>query len=339
MTTEHGAWLALTSEEPLEPALPICDPHHHLWDRLNFAIEPRYLLAELLRDTGSGHNIVRTVFVECQAMYRGDGPPEMRPVGETEFVQGIAAQSASGQYGPTAVAAGIVSFADLMLGDAVAPVLEAHMVAGAHRLRGIRHSCAYDASPQISSYKSPPKGLLLDSRFRAGFARLQEHGLSFDAWLYHSQLPELASLAGAFPGTTIVLDHIGGPLGIGPYAGRRDDVFRDWQHGIAELAACANVVVKLGGLGMSICGFGWHERDKPPSSAELAHACAPYYLFCIERFGVNRCMFESNFPVDKVSYSYPVMWNAFKRLTAGFSAGERAVLFHDTAARVYRLLP
>ena len=182
-----------------------------------------------MRDTGAGHNIVRTVFVECQAMYRRDGPPEMRPVGETEFVQGIAAQSASGQYGPTAVAAGIVSFADLTLGDAVAPVLEAHMVAGAHRLRGIRHSCAHDPSPQISSYKSPPKGLLLDSQFRAGFARLQERGLSFDAWLYHPQLPELADLARAFPGTTIILDHIGGPLGIGPYAGRRDDVFRDWQ--------------------------------------------------------------------------------------------------------------
>ena len=260
-------------------------------------------------------------------------------MGETEFVQGIAAQSASGQYGPTTVATGIVSFADLTLGDAVAPVLEAHAVAGAHRLRGIRHSCAYDASPQISSYKSPPKGLLLDSRFRAGFARLQEHGLSFDAWLYHPQLPEVTDLARAFPDTTIVLDHIGGPLHIGPYAGKRDEVFRDWQAGITTLAACENVVVKLGGLGMSICGFGWRERDKPPSSTELAEAFAPYYLFCIERFGVDRCMFESNFPVDKVSYSYTVMWNAFKRLTTDFSAGERANLFHDTAARVYRLLP
>ena len=339
MTTEHGAWLALTSEEPIEPALPICDPHHHLWDRPNFAIQPRYFLEELLRDTGAGHNIVRTVFVECQAMYRRDGPPEMRPVGETEFVQGIAAQSASGQYGPTAVAAGIVSFADLTLGDAVAPVLEAHMVAGAHRLRGIRYSCAYDASPQISSYKSPPKGLLLDAQFRAGFARLQEHGLSFDAWLYHPQLPDWPTWRGpsrAQPSFSITS---AARWASAPMPGGGTRCSEIGRRGIAELAACANVVVKLGGLGMSICGFGWHERDKPPSSAELAEAFAPYYLFCIERFGVDRCMFESNFPVDKVSYSYTVMWNAFKRLTAGFSAGERAALFHDTAARVYRLLP
>jgi predicted TIM-barrel fold metal-dependent hydrolase len=338
MTSAHEAWLALTSEEAIDPALPICDPHHHLWDRPGFVIQPRYFLEELLRDAGSGHNIVRTVFVECHAMYRRDGPPEMQPVGETEFVQGIAAQSASGQYGTTAVAAGIVSFADLTLGDAVTPVLQAHAAAGAHRLAGIRHASAHDPSPQISSYRSPPKGLLLDDRFRAGFAQLHKHGLSFDAWLYHPQLPELASLARAFPQTTIVLDHIGGPLGIGPYAGRRDEVFRDWQASIVELAACPNVVVKLGGLGMTVCGFGWRERDKPPSSVELARACAPYYLFCIEQFGVERCMFESNFPVDKVSYSYNVMWNAFKRITAGFSAGERAALFHDTAARVYRLL-
>jgi predicted TIM-barrel fold metal-dependent hydrolase len=339
VTNEHEAWLAQIEEEPLDPALPICDPHHHLWDRSDFATQPRYLLEELLRDTGSGHNIVRTVFVECQAMYRQDGPAELRPVGETEFVQGIAAQGASGRYGATAVAAGIVSFADLTLGDAVAPVLEAHAVAGDHRLRGIRHSCAHDPSPQISSYKRPPRGLLLDPRFRAGFKRLQKAGLSFDAWLYHPQLAELVDLARAFPDTIVVLDHIGGPIGVGPYAGRRDAVLQDWQRGITALASCPNVVVKLGGLGMSISGFGWHERDKPPSSAELAKAFAPYYLFCIERFDVDRCMFESNFPVDKVSYSYAIMWNAFKRLTAGFSAGERAALFHDTAARVYRLSP
>ena len=338
MTTEHEKWLALTTEEPLEPTLPICDPHHHLWEWSGFATQQRYFLEEFLRDASGGHNIVRTVFVECHAMYRPDGPPEMRPLGETEFVQGIAAQSASGGYGPTAVAAGIVSFAELTLGDAVASVLEAHMVAGAHRLRGIRHSSAHDPSPQISSYMSSPKGLLLDARFRAGFARLRDYGLSFDAWLYHPQLPELADLARAFPGTTIILDHIGGPLNIGPYTGRRDEVFRDWQRGMTELATCANVVVKLGGLGMRIGGYGWHERDKPPSSAELAEAFAPYYLFCIEQFGVNRCMFESNFPVDKISYSYAVMWNAFKRLTSGFSAGERVALFHDTAARAYRLV-
>ncbi len=333
MVTERDAWLMLTKEDPIDPELPICDPHHHLWERPG----NRYVLDELLQDTGGGHNIVRTVFVECRSLYRKDGAPEMRPVGETEFVQGIAAQSASGQYGETAVAAGIVGFADLTLGAAVAPVLEAQLAASLNRFRGIRHSNAWDASSEISSYRSPPRGLLLDPGFREGFARLQEYGLSFDAWLYHPQLLELEDLAKAFPGTTIILDHIGGPLGIGPYAGKREEILPEWQRGIAALGARPNVVVKLGGLGMPVCGFGWHERATPPGSTELAEAMAPYYRYCIEQFGVDRCMFESNFPVDRVAYSYTVMWNAFKRIAEGFSPDERAALFHDTAARVYRL--
>jgi len=333
MTTEREAWLTLTIEDPIDSALPICDPHHHLWDHP----DNRYLLEELLQDTGGGHNIVQTVFVECRSMYRKDGPQEMQPVGETEFVQGIAAQSASGQYGVTTAAAGIVSFADLTLGAAVVPVLEAHIAASRNRFRGIRHTCAWDASADISSYRSPPKGLLLDPKFREGFACLQKYGLSFDAWLYHPQLMELVDLARAFPDISIVVDHIGGLLGTGPYAGKREEVFQEWKRGIAALATCSNVVVKLGGLGMPICGFGWHERATPPNSAELAEAMAPYYLWCIEQLGVDRCMFESNFPVDKRSYSYTVLWNAFKLICKGFSPKERAALFHDTAVRVYRL--
>jgi len=333
MTTEREAWLMLTVEDPIEPDLPICDPHHHLWDYPT----NRYLLEELLQDTGGGHHIVQTVFVECRSMYRKDGPPEMQPVGETEFVQGVAAQSASGQYGMTNVAAGIVGFADLTLGAAVKPVLEAHIAAGRNRFRGIRHISAWDASTEIESYMGTPRGLLLDVKFREGFACLQEYGLSFDVWLYHPQLMELVDLARAFPDIPIVLDHIGGPLGIGPYAAKPEEVFQEWKRGIAELATCPNVVVKLGGLGMRICGFGWHERATPPGSAELAEAMAPYYRWCIEQFGVDRCMFESNFPVDKMSYSYTVMWNAFKRMSKDFSPAERAALFHDTAVRVYRL--
>jgi predicted TIM-barrel fold metal-dependent hydrolase len=260
----------------------------------------------------------------------------MQPVGETEFVQGIAAQSESGQYGKTRVAAGIVGFADLTLGAAVKPVLEAHIATGKGRFRGIRHSSAWDASSDIRSAAKIPK-LLLDSKFREGFACLKEYDLSFDAWLYHPQLMDLADLARAFPDTLIILDHIGGPLGIGPYAGKRDEVFQSWKNDIAALAACPNVVIKLGGLGMPWCGFGWHERTTPPSSAELAEIMAPYYHWCIEQFGVDRCMFESNFPVDKVSYSYTVMWNAFKRISRGFSPQAHSALFHDTAARVYRL--
>ena len=334
MTTERDAWLARTIEEPLEPALPICDPHHHLWDHPN----NRYLLDELLGDTGSGHHVVSTVFVECASMYRQDGPPEVRPVGETEFVQGIAAMSASGQYGPTRVAAAIVGFADLALGSDVAAVLEAHLAASPNRFRGIRHACAWDSSSDIrNSHTSPSQGLLLDARFRQGFACLQTYGLSFDAWLYHHQIGELADLARAFPGVTIILDHVGGVLGIGPYAGGRTDIFAQWKPGIAELAACDNVVVKLGGLAMSMCGFGWHRQPQPPTSTELAEAMAPYYRYCIERFGIERCMFESNFPVDKVSCSYNVLWNAFKRIVGDFSPAEKAALLHDNAARVYRL--
>ncbi len=333
MATEHEAWLNLTVEDPIDPDLPICDPHHHLWDRPN----DRYLLEELLKDTGGGHRIVQTVFVECQSMYKKDGPEEMRPVGETEFVQSIADQVARGQYGVTAVASGIVSFADLALGAAVAPVLEAHIAASKNRFRGIRHISTWDASPDIISFRHPPKGLLLDSKFREGFACLQKYDLSFDAWLYHPQLMELVDLARAFPDISIVVNHIGGLLGTGPYDRKSEEVFNDWKRGIAALATCPNVVVKLGGLGMPRSGFGWHEQAAPPASTELAETMAPYYCWCIEQFGVDRCMFESNFPVDKISYSYTVIWNAFKRLSKDFSPQERAALFHDTAAKVYRL--
>lgn len=335
MAAAREEWLRLTPEEAVEPLLPIVDPHHHLWDRPG----DRYLLDEFLQEVSSaGHNIVSSVFVECRAFYRQDGPPELQPVGEMECVQGIAAQSASRQNGQTAVAAGIVGHADLTLGAAVARVLEAHLAASPERFRGIRHICTWDASPAMKTPEPrAPRGLMLDSSFRAGFACLQKYGLSFDAWLYHPQLPELASLARAFPDIPIIANHIAGLLGVGPYAGKRDEVYQAWKRGLVELAACANVAVKLGGLGMSRSGFGWETRAAPPTSAEVGETTAPYYLTVIELFGADRCMFESNFPVDKISYSYGVVWNSFKRLTETFSQTERSALFHDTAARVYRL--
>jgi predicted TIM-barrel fold metal-dependent hydrolase len=236
------------------------------------------------------------------------------------------------------VAAGIVSLADLTLGSAVERVLEAHIAASPNRFRGIRYATSWHPSPDIrNAHTKPTEGLLLDANFREGFACLQKLGLSFDAWMYHTQLLDLASLAKAFPDATIILDHIGGPLGIGRYTGKRAEVFEDWKRGIAAVAECPNVVVKLGGLTMTMCGFDWHRLPKPPTSAELAAANGPYYLYCIEKFGVNRCMFESNFPVDKASCSYTVLWNSFKRMTEGFSSSERAALFRDTAVRAYRL--
>src|SRR5436190_3727845 len=293
-------------EDVLEPDLPICDPHHHLWDHPG----RRYLLDELLADTGSGHRVVSTVFVECMSMYRADGPEPMRPVGETEFVNGVAAMSASGRYGPTRVAAGIVGFADLTLGERVGPVLDAH-VATSPRFRGIRHAAGWDASDQVrNSHTNPPPRLLADARFRRGFAELGRRGLTFDAWLYHPQIPELADLAQAFPDTAIVLDHLGGPLGIGPYEHRRADVFTAWKRDIRELARCPNVVAKLGGVVMPINGWGFHRRERPATSAELLDATRDWYLHAIDCFGPARAMFESNFPVDKASCSYHVLWNA-----------------------------
>ena len=338
MVAKNADWLALTTEEALEPELPICDPHHHLWEFRADQPEPRYLLDDILADTNSGHNIVSTVFIECGAMYKADGPEALKPVGETEFVNGIAAMSASGQYGPTRVAAGIVGHANLALGDAVAPVLEAQIEAGGGRFRGIRHSVPWDASDDVPVIRGKrPPHLLIDDTYRAGFAHLARHNLTYEAWLYHPQIPELTDLARTFPDTTIILNHFGGVLGIGPYAGRRDEIFATWQADIAELAACPNVVAKLGGLNMEINGFAWHEKPRPPSSAELMAATRPYYEYALEQFGVDRCLFESNFPVDKLTCGYGVLWNSFKRLAADYSADEKAALFHDTATRIYRL--
>jgi predicted TIM-barrel fold metal-dependent hydrolase len=320
-------------EEPLDPDLPICDAHHHFWDRA----QNRYLLDELVADAG-GHNVVQTVFVECMSMYSADADTAHAPVGETEYVQGIAAQSASGAYGSMRAAAAIISYADLRLGDAVDEVLEAHVLAAPQRFRGIRHATGWHSSEAIrNSHTVPTEGLLLDTDFRRGFACLAKRGLVFDAWLYHLQLHELVDLARAFGDTTIILDHVGGPLGIGPYAGRRDEVLGEWKRAIDELATCPNVFVKLGGVTMPICGFDFHKRDRQPGSEEISQALAPYYLYCIERFGVDRCMFESNFPVDKVSCSYRVLWNAFKRMARACSDDERSALFRGTAVRAYRL--
>ena len=321
-------------EEILEPDLPICDPHHHLWDFPN----SRYLLPELLADLQSGHNVQSTVFVECTSFYRASGPQALRMVGETEFVNGVAAMAASGRYGPVLACEGIVSRADLTMGADVGAVLDAHIRAGNGRFRGIRHAGGWDASPDVrNSHTDPPRGLYAEASFRAGLRELAARGLTFEAWQYHPQLPDVTALARAVPEAKIVLNHVGGPLGIGPYAGRQKEIFQSWSRDIRELAQCPNVWVKLGGLGMSICGFDFHKRERLPDSQELADAWRPYLETCIEAFGPKRGMFESNFPVDGVSCDYATLWNAFKRVTGGASAGEKALLYRDTARSFYRL--
>jgi len=330
----RNEWLARRIETILEPDLPIIDPHHHLWDRPEW----KYMYDDLLADMNSGHRIIATVFVQARAMHRADGPEAMRPVGETEFVNGVAAMGASGVYGPARMCAGIVGHANLRLGAAVTEVLEAHVRVAGGRFRGIRHISAWDGDPTLlnPANAAPPK-LLEDKAFREGFAQLAPLGLSFDAWLYHPQIGELTDLARAFPGTAIVLDHVGGPLGIGGYAGKREEIFPGWAASIKTLAACPNVSVKLGGLAMRINGYNFHEKTDPPDSPTLAAAWKPYIETCIEAFGVDRCMFESNFPVDKGSYSYPVFWNACKLLAKDASAAEKDALFRATAQKFYRL--
>ena len=337
--SQNADWLDLVREEALEPGLPIIDTHHHLWDRNGTFIQARYLMDEIQADLAGGHNVVSTVFVECHAMYRTGGPAAFAPVGEVEFVNGIAAMAASGGYGPAQVAKAIIGHADLQLGAPVKDVLEALQAAAPDRFRGIRYIGAWVEDPAVftPSYVKGP-GLYLDSAFREGFAQLQPLGLIFEAAIRHPQLPEFHDLARAFPETAMVLDHIGGVVGVGTYAGRRQEIFAEWRQNMAAIAKdCPNVVVKLGALNMTYCGFGWEKRPKPPTSEELCAAYRPYYETVIDLFGPERCMFESNFPVDKVSCSYSVLWNAFKRMTADYAPNERAALFHDTAARFYRI--
>jgi len=246
--------------------------------------------------------------------------------------------SASGNYGKTRIAAGIIGTVDLRIGDAAAGVLDAQIAAGGGRFRGIRRGAFWHQSPDIQNHRTnPPEGLLLRDDFRAGFKHLGPRKLSFEVWCAHTQMQDAISLARAFPDTTIVLDHFGGPIGSGPYAGKQDEVFGIWKTQIDELARCPNVVAKLGGLNMEVNGYGWEHRASPPTSTELAQATRRYFEHTIDRFGASRCMFESNFPVDKLSCSYTVLWNSFKRLSKGYSADERAALFYGTAARVYRL--
>lgn len=329
-------WLALRMEPALEPDLPIVDPHHHLWD---VPVRPqRYFLDEFKSDLDTGHNIVSTVFIECHAMYRKDGPEEMKPVGEVEFANGQAAASASGHYGATRVSDGIVGYAPLGLGSRVEPVLEAMVRSAGSRFKGVRNISAWHKNPEArGSSANPPPDVLTNPLFLEGLRVLTRMGLTFDAFMYHTQLSELAAVARAVPEARIVLDHCGGTIGIGPYAADTAATMAEWKAGLSEVATCPNVTVKLGGLGMRLFGFDVHAGELPPSSEQLAAAWRPHIETCIELFGPKRAMFESNFPVDKGTCSYGNLWNAFKRITKGSSADEKDWLYRRCAAETYRL--
>jgi len=324
-------WLEQVEEDVLDPELVIVDSHHHLWEQGGVP----YLLNEILSDTQSGHRIVATVFVQANYGYRTSGSAHLAPVGETEKVAAL--RKAARQLGsPTDIAAAVVAHADLMLGEAVQEVLVAHAEAAEGALRGIRHSVSRDENfPNGIVLRPAPAGMLADTQYRTGLKRLRDHDLVYEAMLYHQQIPELASMAKALPDLKIVLDHMGCILGIGSYQGRERETFLSWRKNMEGLSQCPNVHVKIGGFGMIICGARWHERSMPPSSAELAEAWRPFVETCIDLFGVERCMFESNFPVDKAMYSYRTLWNSFKRLTASMGDTERAALFAGTAVRIY----
>lgn len=330
----RSQWRAQLREDIIEPERPIIDAHHHLWNRP----DDRYFLDDFLADARTGHNVVASVFVECGQMYRKGVEPLMAPIGEVELVNGIAAMAASGNFGNILVAAGIVGTADLTVGPDVARILDAQIQASP-RYRGIRLTTKWDADEDLNTgrYLIPP-GIMKDADFRAGFAMLGPRKLSFDAMIYQTQILELADLARAFPDTTIVLNHIGGMLAFTKtYLARKDAAIEQWRSGMTALGKCPNVVVKLGGLGMSYFAHGFDQRVKPATSAELAAGWGPYFEHCIDAFGPARCMFESNFPPDRDSVSYPVIWNVFKRVAARYTSEEKHALFYATAKSAYRL--
>jgi len=319
------------SPDILFPDLPICDPHHHFFDNP----EQHYLLKEFSKDIKSGHNIVRSVYIDCHSNYYDDGPEELKPVGETKFIIKLINGYVDSLPG---IVSGIVGFADLTSGSGVAATLEAHLKTGQGRFKGVRQVLAWDKDPALSRGPNATRqALALDHQFREGFSYLKKYGLSFDAMVFHPQLGEVAELAGAFPETTIILNHAGVPLGTGLYAHKCEEIFRIWKQGMTHLAKYNNVFVKIGGFGMDVMGFEWNKRPANPNYSDYATIAKPYILFCIEKFGVARCMFESNYPVDGLFFSYKDIWNAFKLITKEFSADERKALFHDTAVNVYRL--
>jgi L-fuconolactonase len=327
-------WLDQVQEEIIDPEREIVDPHHHLWRRRRWF---PYLLEDLWTDTGSGHNVKKTVFVQCRSSYRIEGPEHLKPVGETEFVAEIAEQSRKGSENQAKIT-GIVSHANLTLGDPVAEILDAHEEAGRGLFRGIRHAGAREENRDALTIPGlGEKDLFRREDFRQGIRLLGGRGLTYESWHYHHQIKSFTELARAVPDTVIILDHFGTPLGVGPYEGKRDEIFREWKKDIAELAGCDNVYAKLGGMAMPDNGFGWHLRAVPPTSDDFVQAQKKYYLHTIECFGPRRCMFESNFPVDRLSISYHVLWNGFKKMVADCSEDEKNMMFSGTATRVYNL--
>jgi predicted TIM-barrel fold metal-dependent hydrolase len=333
----RDAWRSQVTEAPLEPLLPIIDAHHHLWPEAPVPHMEPYGVEALTADkVGAGHNIVATIFAEAYTRYRPDGPPALRPVGETEFVDRVGREADAAGGRGAGLCAAIVAHADMMLGGAVEEVLEAHRAASPDRLRGIRYLIAHDRDYPGALPSQPDT--LEHPKFQEAFARLARQGLSFDVWLMHPQLPQLERLLARFPETTVILDHVGSPMGTGRYANGGAEGFEEWRRGMRLVAQHPNVFLKLGGLNMEYTRLGAPiEADKPWPSERIAQTQERHMHTAIDLFGPSRCMFESNFPVDRMSTSYTILWNSLKRMATRYSAAERGELFFGTAQRVYRL--
>jgi L-fuconolactonase len=325
------AWLALTHEDAVDPGIAIVDAHYHLLGGPG-EYGPEQFVDDVRR---SGHRVVRSVHAESGQPYRTEGPEERRPIGETEWAAQCA-QRVEELGGPPIV--GIVAHADLRRDDASDIVTE-HAEAARGLLRGIRQTASHDPTGSITVVAAgmAPAGLLADEDLRRGVRALGAMGLAFDTWIYYHQLPELLELAAAAPDTTIILDHMGGPVGVAAYKNRRDEILGEWRQGMEALAGSPNVVVKIGGIGMPLMGLRWHTAERPPTSDDIVTAWGDPVRFVLEQFGPGRCMFESNFPVDRRSCGYGVLWNAFKKMSSDLSASERGELFSGTASRVYKL--
>jgi L-fuconolactonase len=334
---EARVWQGAFAEEVIHPEIPIIDAHHHLQQDG----KGRYLFHESVADMATGHNFIATVHVQARSMMRVEGPAHLRDIGEIEYARGAAAMAATGLYGGVRMCEAIVGWADFRLDPGlVTEILDASEGAAGGRFRGVRQIAPWVSGELAEAMPlNAPEGLLRDPQFRRGFAELARRGLSFDAWVFHPQLDEVASLADEFPDTPIILNHLGGRLGVGQYAGRFEKEYADWSASLHSLAKRGNVMVKIGGLGMLYGGFDFHTRENPPTSEELAKAWGPFIREAIDAFGPERAMMESNFPVDNQTASFPVIWNALKRATAGYTAVERGMLFHGTALRAYRLSP
>lgn len=329
------AWRDQVVEAVIEPELPIIDAHHHLWTPSPFPRFETYGPVELREDMiNCGHNIIGTVYTDSHYNYRTDGPEHLRHVGETEYAEQARQEGRRIGGKAAGICAAIVTTANLLQGEKVGEVLDAH-VAASPRFRGIRHITAFDGNlePIYGAYEA---GLMMSPAFREGFAELARRDLTFDAYLFFPQLPELVDLAQKFPDARIVLNHVGGYIGISSYAERPDETFAQWKANMAAVAALPNVSLKLGGLNMAVTAMIPADDEKPFTSEQVASAQRDLMLTAIDLFGPERCMVESNFPVDMVYVSYTVLWNAFKRMTADFSDQERSNLFSETAKRIYR---